>query len=252
MLLTVLQTFSESCLPWCCICMQLSHPLGSRGFAVRLNEKQSYNCNSDYKLLEKRLFVIGFGQRASKGRAKQQCKQMHRRRQKRDGKKETAGGSGQAGGTAGAMATAVSSGDDLTDFQSQPRSGQRLVSPAGGSGGRRSCSSVRVEFALWSLLLLRCAALPWPLCSRYLYLFLFYFYIYTVVHVCLSHCLTVCLPSLSLPLSLSLSVCLQHQLLPAEAASQRSRQPLRGAWHVVDAQGAQGVTSAMHFLAELK
>jgi len=27
-----------------------------------------------------------------------------------------------------AMATAVSSGDDLTDFQSQPRPGQRLVS----------------------------------------------------------------------------------------------------------------------------
>lgn len=174
-----------------------------------------------------------------------------KRRQKRISGWQWAG----RGYSTGAMATAVSSGDDLTDFQSQPRSGQRLVSPAVGRGGRRSCSSVRVKFALWSLLLLGCccAALPWPLCSRYLYLFLFYFYIYTVVHVCLSHCLTVCLSALSFsPFVFSLSVCLQHQLLPAEAASQRSRQPLRGAWHVWGAQGAQGVTSAMHFLAELK
>lgn len=87
-----------------------------------------------------------------------------------------------------------------------------------------------------------------------IYIYFYFIFIFTLSYMfaCLTVSLSVCLPSLSLPLSLSLSVCLQHQLLPAEAASQRSRQPLRGAWNVVGAQGAQGVTSAMHFLAELK
>lgn len=140
-----------------------------------------------------------------------------KRRQKRISGWQWAG----RGYSTGAMATAVSSGDDLTDFQSQPRSGQRFVSPAGGRGGRSSCSSVRVEFALWSLLLLGCAALPWPLCSRYLYLFLFYFYIYTVVHVCLSHCLTVCLSALSFSPFVSLTLC----LFAASTFAGRSSEP---------------------------
>lgn len=65
-----------------------------------------------------------------------------------------------------------------------------------------------------------------------IYLYLFYFYIYTGIHVCLSVCLSVCC-----------SVCLQRQLLPAKE---------RGL--VLRGLGVRfwGVTSAMHFLAELK
>lgn len=145
---------------------------------------------------------------------------MHRRRQKRDGKKESAGGSGQAGGTAGAMATAVSSGDDLTDFQSQPRSGQRLVSPAGGRGRRRSCSSVRVEFALWSLLLLRCAALA-TLQPIFIFIFILFLYLHcrTCLLVSLSHCLSVCPLFLSLCLSHSLFVCSINFCRPKQRAN---------------------------------
>lgn len=141
---------------------------------------------------------------------------MHRRRQKRDGKKESAGGSGQAGGISGAMATAVSSGDDLTDFQSQPRSGQRLVSPAGGRGGRSSCSSVRVEFALWSLLLLRCAALA---TLQPIFIFIFILFLYLHCRTCLLVTLSVCLPSLSLFVSLTLC------LFAASTFAGRSSEP---------------------------
>lgn len=159
--------------------------------------------------------------------------------------------------TAGAMATAVSSGDDLTDFQSQPRSGQRLVSTAGGRG-----RGVSVQFGLsllcgrcWLLLLLLLRCLGHFAADIYIYFYFIFIFTLSYMFACLSVCLPA--PRALFPSLSHCSVCLQRQLLPAEAASQRSRQPLRllqrgagcGTW---GARRAQGVTSAMHFLAELK
>lgn len=189
--------------------MQLSHPLGSWGFAVRLNEKQSYSCNSDYKLLEKRLFVIGFGQRASE-RAKGE--QSNSANKCIDGdKKETAKKNQRGAGrgySTGAMATAVSSGDDLTDFQSQPRSGQRLVSPAGERGRR----GVAVQFGL-SLLCGRCCCCWAALrCLGHfaadIYIYFYFIFIFTLSYMfaCLTVSLSVC--PLSRPSFVSLTLCL--------------------------------------------
>jgi len=90
-------------------------------------------------LLEKRLFVIGFGhsseQRTANSDQSNSTNKIHTltggKRDKKCGRK-TGGKNGRVKGEGSkrhqATATAVSSGDDLTDFQSQPRPGQRLVS----------------------------------------------------------------------------------------------------------------------------
>lgn len=84
--------------------------------------------------------------------------------------------------TTRAMATAVSSGDDLTDFQSQPRFGLRVG--LGLQCGRCCCC---------------CAALA-TLQPIFIFIFILFLYLHSYMFACLSVC-----PTLSL--SHSLFVC---------------------------------------------
>lgn len=129
------------------------------------------------------------------------------------------------------MATAVSSGDDLTDFQSQPPSEPRLVGQWHWTVGSGCCAAVGC--GCWP----RCSSLLGCHFAADIYLYLFYFYIYTGVHVCLS-----VYPSVALFVC-SVNFCLPSSSGNCSGVLASSLSFERWLW---------GVTSAMHFLAELK